>query len=97
MYYQHRVGVRAELVAAEHLVDKGFYVFPVFGSRGPIDLIAVRVRPFKMYFLDVKTKRQGDSGWVPRSLTSAQKKLGVQMCVVDLDKKRVKILPRRSR
>ena len=98
MYHQHKVGVRAELIAAKHLVEKGYYVFPVFGARGPIDLIALKVRPFKMYFLDVKMKRQDKRhGWVQRSLSPAQKKLGVQLCVVDMVTRRVRIIERRGR
>ncbi len=96
MYHHHKAGVRAELIAAEHLVQKGYYVFPVFGARGPIDLIALRVRPFRLYFLDVKAKRQRAAGWVHRSLTSVQKKLGVQLCVVDMDSRKVKIIARRA-
>lgn len=51
----HQYGTRSELVVAEYLVARGFYVFsPVVHQQGPIDLIAIN-EDRDLFFIDVKT------------------------------------------
>ena len=89
--------MRAELIASEHFVSAGYYVFSTFGGKGPVDLIALRVKPFEILLLDIKMRRRSRASretWVSRSLTTTQKLIGVQLCVVDIASKKVRLIAR---
>tara|TARA_R100001143_G_C3305047_1_gene107444 strand:- start:219 stop:569 length:351 start_codon:yes stop_codon:yes gene_type:complete len=87
----HQYGTRSELVVAEYLVDRGFYVFsPVVHQPGPIDLIAINENG-NLFFIDVKTAglRTKPNRKNPelryRVRTALQKKLEVRLAYVGRD------------
>lgn len=87
----HQYGTRSELVVAEYLVARGFYVFsPVVHQQGPIDLIAIN-EDRDLFFIDVKTAglRTKPNRKNPelryRVRTKLQKKLRVRIAYVGRD------------
>jgi hypothetical protein len=85
-YESHRKGAHAESVALAWLLSEGYFVFTNFAGRGPVDLVAIDSGTPNVILIDVKaavyyalTRRR------PR-LSELQKRLGVRLLVVDLDK-----------
>ena len=83
---KHIKGDRAELIAQEFFIKKGFYVFNNISQHGPVDLMIMdndgHVMLIDVKALSLRTK----NGWkVNRTPTEEQSKLGVQLVFVDLD------------
>ena len=83
---KHIKGDRAELIAQEFFIKKGFYVFNNISQHGPVDLMIMdndgHVMLVDVKALSLRTK----NGWkVNRVPTEEQSKLGVQLVFVDLD------------
>ena len=83
---KHIKGDRAELIAQEFFIKKGFYVFNNISQHGPVDLMIMdndgHVMLIDVKALSLRTK----NGWkVNRTPTKEQSKLGVQLVFVDLD------------
>ena len=83
---KHIKGDRAELIAQEFFIKKGFYVFNNISQHGPVDLMIMdndgHVMLVDVKALSLRTK----NGWkVNRTPTKEQSKLGVQLVFVDLD------------
>ena len=83
---KHIKGDRAELIAQEFFIKKGFYVFNNISQHGPVDLMIMdndgHVMLIDVKALSLRTK----NGWkVNRVPTEEQSKLGVQLIFVNLD------------
>ena len=83
---KHIKGDRAELIAQEFFIKKGFYVFNNISQHGPVDMMIMdndgHVMLIDVKALSLRTK----NGWkVNRVPTEEQAKLGVQLVFVDLD------------
>ena len=83
---KHIKGDRAELIAQEFFIKKGFYVFNNISQHGPADL-AVMDKDGNIMLVDVKAlSLRTKNGWkVNRTPTKEQAKLGVELVFVDLD------------
>ena len=80
----HARGTLSEMVAAAQLIKQGWHVFHNLGSNGLIDLVAVNAKTGETRFLDVKTKSyRKDGSLIHRVATSEQKKIGVEIYLVD--------------
>ena len=82
-------GVRAELLAAEWLIEQGIWSFIPMSAQGPIDLVGVD-KEGTIYLFDIKVQsRRKDGSKVSRLLKPHQKKLKVRLLYVDLKTKEV--------
>ena len=83
---KHIKGDRAELIAQEFFIEKGFYVFNNISQHGPVDM-AIMDKDGHIMLIDVKAlSLRTKNGWkVNRTPTEEQSKLGVQLVFVDLD------------
>ena len=85
-YESHRKGAHAESVALAWLLSQGYFVFTNFAGRGPVDLVAIDSGTPNVILIDVKAVVYvGRSRQRPR-LSEIQKRLGVRLLMVDLDK-----------
>ena len=48
-------GIKAHLLAAQHLIDDDHFVFTNFCGIGPIDLVRLNIQTGKTELFDVKT------------------------------------------
>ena len=87
---KHIKGDRAELIAQEFFIKKGFYVFNNISQHGPVDLM-IMDKDGHVMLIDVKAlSLRTKNGWkVNRVPTEEQSKLGVQLIFVNLDTKEV--------
>jgi len=87
---KHIKGDRAELIAQEFFIEKGFYVFNNISQHGPVDLM-IMDKDGHVMLVDVKAlSLRTKNGWkVNRVPTAEQDKLGVQLIFVNLDTKEV--------
>ena len=87
---KHIKGDTAELIAAEHFIGLGYYVFKNISQQGPADM-AVMDDEGRVKLYDVKSFSIRDkNGWkVNRALSDAQKKCNVTFLYVDLVNRRV--------
>ena len=87
---KHIKGDRAELIAQEFFIEKGFYVFNNISQHGPVDM-AIMDKEGHIMLIDVKAlSLRTKNGWkVNRVPTEEQSKLGVQLIFVNLDTKEV--------
>jgi hypothetical protein len=87
---KHIKGDRAELIAQEFFIEKGFYVFNNISQHGPVDM-AIMDKDGHIMLIDVKAlSLRTKNGWkVNRVPTEEQSKLGVQLIFVNLDTKEV--------
>tara|TARA_R100000329_G_scaffold39112_1_gene36828 strand:- start:481 stop:846 length:366 start_codon:yes stop_codon:yes gene_type:complete len=87
---KHIKGDRAELIAQEFFIEKGFHVFNNISQHGPVDLV-VMDKDGHIMLLDVKAlSLRTKNGWkVNRVPTEEQSKLNVQLIFVNLDTKEV--------
>ena len=83
---KHIKGDRAELIAQEFFIKKGFYVFNNISQHGPVDMVVMDKDGYVM-LIDVKAlSLRTKNGWkVNRIPTKEQAKLGVELVFVDLD------------
>ena len=78
-------GVKAHLLAAQHLIDDDHFVFTNFCGIGPIDLVRLNIHTGLVEFFDAKSDR--DRAHRKRQLKEIQKKLGVQQFYVNHSKR----------
>ena len=50
-------GIKAHLLAAQHLIDDDHFVFTNFCGIGPIDLVRLNIQTGKTDLFDVKTDK----------------------------------------
>ena len=83
---KHIKGDRAELIAQEFFIKKGFYVFNNISQHGPVDMV-IMDKDGHVMLIDVKAlSLRTKNGWkVNRIPTKEQAKLGVQLVFVDLE------------
>ena len=87
---KHIKGDRAELIAQEFFIKKGFYVFNNISQHGPVDMV-IMDKDGHVMLIDVKAlSLRTKNGWkVNRVPTKEQDKLGVELVFVNLDTKEV--------
>ena len=87
---KHIKGDRAELIAQEFFIKKGFYVFNNISQHGPVDMV-IMDKDGHVMLIDVKAlSLRTKNGWkVNRVPTQEQSKLGVELIFVNLDTKEV--------
>ena len=83
---KHIKGDRAELIAQEFFIKKGFYVFNNISQHGPVDMV-IMDKDGHVMLIDVKAlSLRTKNGWkVNRTPTKEQAKLDVQLIFVDLE------------
>jgi hypothetical protein len=85
MIETQKKGLQSKLLAMEHFVSSGFFIYNEMNNTGPIDFVAVNPILSETYLIEVKTlSRRSDNSRINRPLTSTQKNLGVKMVYVDL-------------
>ena len=87
---KHIKGDQAELIAQEHFIKQGCYVFKNISQHGPAD-IAIMDKDGNMFLIDVKAvSLRSKNGWkVNRVPSEEQEKLGVHLVYVNLDTREV--------
>ena len=88
MQYYNR-GIKAHLLAAQHLIDDDHFVFTNFCGIGPIDLIRLNIHTGISQLFDVKT--DNDDHHRKRERTELQIKLGVKNLYVNLRKRTIRL------
>ena len=82
-------GVKAHLLAAQHLIDDDHLVFTNFCGIGPIDLVRLNIQTGKTDLFDVKTDY--DHWHRKRERSELQIKLGVKLIYVNLHKRTIRV------
>ena len=82
-------GIKAHLLAAQHLIDDDHFVFTNFCGIGPIDLVRLNIHTGKTELFDVKTDK--DDSHRKRARTELQIKLGVKNLYVNLRKRTIRV------
>ena len=82
-------GIKAHLLAAQHLIDDEHIVFTNFCGIGPIDLVRLNIQSGKSELFDVKTDK--DDAHRPRDRSELQIKLGVKLIYVNLHKRTIRV------
>ena len=82
-------GIKAHLLAAQHLIDDDHFVFTNFCGIGPIDLVRLNIHTGKTDLFDVKTDK--DDSHRKRERTELQIKLGVKNLYVNLRKRTIRV------
>ena len=82
-------GVKAHLLAAQHLMDDNHFVFTNFCGIGPIDLVRVNIQSGTTELFDVKTDK--DEWHRKRERSELQIKLGVKLLYVNLHKRTIRV------
>ena len=82
-------GVKAHLLAAQHLIDDDHFVFTNFCGIGPIDLIRLNIHTGNTELFDVKTDK--DEWHRKRERSELQIKLGVKNLYVNLHKRTIRV------
>ena len=82
-------GIKAHLLAAQHLIDDDHFVFTNFCGIGPIDLIRLNIHTGISELFDVKT--DNDDHHRKRERTELQIKLGVKNLYVNLRKRTIRV------
>ena len=82
-------GIKAHLLAAQHLIDDDHFVFTNFCGIGPIDLIRLNIHTGKTELFDVKT--DNDRFHRARERSELQIKLGVKFIYVNLHKRTIRV------
>ena len=93
----HIKGKVAELLATAFYLKQKCHVFNNASAHGPFDLVVVN-RDGETILVDVKsvTRRTRDNSAIHRSPTKIQKRLGVKILYVDVDKKEFRYLKSRK-
>ena len=82
-------GIKAHLLAAQHLIDDDHFVFTNFCGVGPIDLVRLNIHTGTTELFDVKT--DNDAHHRKRERTELQIKLGVKFIYVNLHKRTIRV------
>jgi len=87
---KHIKGDRAELIAQEFFIKKGFYVFNNISQHGPADMCVLDHDGYIM-LVDVKAiSLRSKNGWkVNRAPSKEQNRLGIEIVYVNLDTREV--------
>ena len=78
-------GIKAHLLAAQHLIDDDHFVFTNFCGIGPIDLVRLNIKTKQFDLFDVKT--DADEHHRKGERSELQIKLGVKLIYVNLHKR----------
>lgn len=82
-----RRGTLSELVCTQELVQEGYDVFWPVADQGMVDIVAVHPETGNIRLIDVKTMgRRKDGSRIYRTPSVPQKKIGVEIIEVDLEK-----------
>ena len=88
LHLSHRKGIRAELIAQEYFLEKGYLVFSALRGIGPIDFITLDKDNNIRYF-DVKTRgRRSDNTKICRS-NKRIPGIRIEILYVDLESKEI--------
>ena len=82
-------GIKAHLLAAQHLIDDDHIVFTNFCGIGPIDLVRLNIQSGKSELFDVKTDKDDAHRQSDRS--ELQIKLGGKLIYVNLHKRTIRV------
>ena len=82
-------GIKAHLLAAQHLIDDDHFVFTNFCGVGPIDLVRLNIKTKQFDLFDVKT--DADEHHRRRERSELQIKLGVKLIYVNLHKRTIRV------
>ena len=82
-------GIKAHLLAAQHLIDDDHFVFTNFCGVGPIDLVRLNIKTKQFDLFDVKT--DADEHHRKRERSELQIKLGVKLIYVNLHKRTIRV------
>ena len=82
-------GIKAHLLAAQHLIDDDDFVFTNFCGIGPIDLVRLNIKTKQFDLFDVKT--DADEHHRKRERSELQIKLGVKLIYVNLHKRTIRV------
>ena len=88
-------GCLCENLAVVWLQEQGYYVYKGSQTQSPIDIIAIDPKTLKSSYFDVKHVGRRKNGSII-SRVPRIKDPRVQILSVDLDKKKCRIVPRRS-
>jgi len=77
-------GCFAENLSVCYLQEMGYHVFKGNQTNGPVDLIALDPKTFKVRFFDVKTRNYRKDG---SKISRSTRALKVELLYVDVDKK----------
>ena len=104
MHITHNKGQISETILTEYFLRRKFYVFKPTAAFGPIDLVVISSETGKIYTLDAKTesfrrlkgrggKYKGGEYRISRVLSKEQKKMGVRIAYVNMDTRKINIVP----
>ena len=82
-------GIKAHLLAAQHLIDDDHFVFTNLCGIGPIDLVRLNIKTKQIDLFDVKT--DADEHHRRRERSELQIKLGVKLIYVNLHKRTIRV------
>ena len=87
---KHIKGDQAELIAQEHFIKQGCYVFKNISQHGPADMCVLDHDGYIM-LVDVKAvSLRSKNGWkVNRAPSKEQDRLGIEIVYVNLDTREV--------
>lgn len=76
MAEHNELGKKGEQLAAEFLTTKGYHILDqnYRYEKGEIDLVALRIEPAELVFVEVKTRSSEKWGFPEESVTDAKKK-----------------------
>ena len=94
MIYKNK-GCLCENLAVVWLQEQGYYVYKGSQTQSPIDIIAIHPKTLKSFYFDVKHVGRRKNGSII-SRVPRIKDPRIQILSVDLDKKKCRIVPRRS-
>lgn len=99
MHITHNKGLISETILTEYFLRRKFYVFKPTAAFGPIDLVVISSETGKIYTLDAKTesfrklKGRSKKYRISRVLSKEQKKIGVRIAYVNMDTRKINIVP----
>ena len=80
-------GYFAEQLAMAWLIKQGYWVFKNIAPQGPVDCVAISHDGIKKLLVDVKVISKTRFGYTrSKILTARQKRMGVKILYVDIDK-----------
>jgi Holliday junction resolvase len=96
--WRQQKGQICETILTEYLLHLGYYVMRPLAGQGPVDIIAYDDHG-SLYLLDSKADSQRvlpnrtKPSRIHRSLSKAQRALGVRVAYVDMESRTVHIVP----
>lgn len=95
---RHTTGDVCEAILTEYLLRRGWFVLRPITAHGPVDVAAITPEG-DMYLFDSKNDRKRinlgrkKADRIYRIRTNLQKKLGVRIAYVDMEKREIWIVP----